>query len=671
VKLPAGMTVSPSAANGLGACTLEQIGLGNANAPSCPDSSKLGTVEIETPLLEKPLKGSVFVAQQGNLAGNGSNPFGSLLALYLVAEGQGALIKLPGKIELDATTGQLTARFGEDPLTKQFLPELPFSDLKMSFFGGPRAPLITPSSCGTYTTTSQLTSWDGNPPAEPSSEFTVGQGCSAQGFAPSFSAGTADPQAGGYSAFSLTFSRQDGEQRLGGVQVTMPPGLLGRIAGVTQCPEPQASKGECGQGSLLGEATTAVGAGPDPYWVKGGKVYLTGPYNGGPFGLSIVVPTTAGPFTLTGNGGPGREIVRASIRVNPNTAQITVVSDPLPTILEGIPLDIRTVNVTVNRSGFMFNPTNCESLSVVGTITSTTAASAGVVNPFEAANCAALPFKPSFTASTQGQTSRANGASLVVKVAQKAGEANIHRVDLQLPIALPSRLTTLQKACIEAQFNTDPAGCPAASVIGTAIAHTPVLNAPLSGPAYLVSHGGAAFPDVEFILQGEGVAIVLDGKTQIKNGITYSHFETVPDAPISSFETNLPEGSHSVLAAYLPANANGSFCGLSLTMRTTIEGQNGAQVKQTTGIVVTGCKPAIEVVTKKRSGGQVLLTLRSTVAGTLTITGRGVKKTKLTVAAGEHQVKVPLTSAGKRSRKIKLKIVLESGKSTLTKTVKL
>ncbi len=445
----------------------------------------------------------------------------------------------------------------------------------------------------------------------------------------------------------------------------MPPGLLGKIAGVSQCPEPQAGRGECGEGSLLGEATAAVGAGSDPYWVTGGKVYLTGPYDGGPFGLSIVVPTTAGPYTLTGNGGYGKEVVRASIRVNPSTAQVTVLSDPLPSIIEGIPLDIRTVTVTVNRPEFMFNPTNCEPLSVAGAFSSTAGASAGVSSPFKAANCAGLAFKPSFMASTQGATSKAGGASLVVKVTQKAGEADIHKVDLALPKALPARLTTLQKACTEAQFNANPAGCPPGSFIGTATAVTPVLNVPLTGPAILVSHGGEAFPDVEFILQGEGVEIVLDGKTDIKGGITYSKFETVPDAPIGSFETTLPEGPHSALAA-----PGGSLCGQTLAMPTVITGQNGAQITQSTAIAVTGCGPAIEVVKQKRSAGKVLLTLRSTVAGTLTITGRGVKKAKRALAAGEHQLEATLTNTGRNRRTIKLEIVLKSGKSTLRKVVK-
>jgi len=668
VKLPAGMVVSPSAANGLGVCSPEQIGLENNDTPTCPDSSKIGTVEVETPLLPPhTLKGSVYLAQQGNAgAAQGSNPFGSLLAIYVVVEGSGVVVKLPGKVEANASTGQLTATFAESP-------QLPFSDFMLHFESGPRAPLANPPACGTYTPEATLSSWSGQT-VQSNRPFAITQGegggaCPGSGFAPSFTAGTTNNQAGASSPLSVTFARSDQDQDLGGIAVTMPPGLLGKVAGIPQCPEAQANAGTCGAESEIGEASTAVGPGSDPYWVKGGKVYLTGPYNGGPFGLSVVVPTEAGPFKLTGNAGLGKEVVRASIRVNPSTAQITVVSNPLPSILEGIPLQIRTVNVTVNRAGFTFNPTNCEASSVGATITSTAGASASVSSPFQAANCAALPFKPVLTASTQGATSKANGASLVVKIAYRPGEANIHKVDLALPKALPSRLTTLHQACTEAQFNSDPAACPPGSFIGTATAHTPVLNSPLAGPAILVSHGGAAFPDVEFMLQGEGVEIVLDGKTQIKNGITYSKFETVPDAPVSSFETVLPEGPHSILGTNLPASAKYNLCGQRLAMGTTITGQNGAQIIQTTKIAVTGCSTSLSFThsIKKKT---LTLHVYAPAAGRITASGKGLT-TKTKTAKGREDLTITLKQkkAGKLKTKIKLTFTPSKGKRQ-TKTVK-
>ena len=338
--------------------------------------------------------------------------------------------------------------------------------------------------------------------------------------------------------------------------MTLPPGLTGKIAGIEQCPQGaieaaqhRSGEGEgtleqnspsCPSGSEVGVVHVGAGSG-NPYYVTG-RAYWAGPYEGAPFSLVIVTPAVAGPFDL------GTVVVRAGLFINPSTAQVTVKSDPFPTILDGIPLDIRSVGVEVNRSGFILNPTSCNVMAVTGEEMSTAGQTASLSDRFQAGGCTNLPFHPLFTASTQGSASKAGGASLVVKVVPGPGQANIAKVDLTLPKQLPARLTTLQKACTEAQFNANPAGCPEGSVIGSATAHTPILNNPLVGPAYLVSHGGAAFPDVEFVLQGEnGIEIVLDGGTQIKNGITYSKFETVPDEPISSFETVLPEGPHSAL----------------------------------------------------------------------------------------------------------------------------
>jgi hypothetical protein len=671
VTLPAGMSVNPSAADGLAACSEAQIGLHNANEPTCPDASKIGSVEATTPLLSETLKGGVYLAQQGNLQGNGSNPFGSLLAIYITAEVNGALIKLAGRVQADPVTGQLTTTFDNNP-------QLPFSDLKLVLFGGPRAPLATPESCGTFQTVSALSPWSAadpnNPtPAEQSisaDSFQVNSGC-VGGFSPSFEAGTLNPAAGASSPFSVTFSRSDQDQDLNAITVKTPPGLLGKVAAVPLCGEPQAAQGTCSPASQIGHVAVAVGAGSDPVFLpQAGKaldpVYLTGPYKGAPFGLSVVVPAEAGPFNL------GTVVVRATINVDPHTAQITITSDPLPTILQGIPVKVRAVKVIVDRLGFTFNPTSCDPMTVDGTITSAHGASIGVSSHFQAVDCANLPFKPSFSVSTQGQTSKASGASLVVKVAQNPGEANIHKVNLQLPLALPSRLTTLQKACTASQFESNPAGCPEGSFVGTATAHTPLLAVPLTGPAILVSHGGAAFPDVVFVLQGEGIRIDLVGNTDIKKGITFSRFETVPDAPISSFETSLPEGPHSVLAAY------GSLCSQKLVMPTTITGQNGAQVAQSTNIAATGCgKPSIKITKAKIKGNTVLVTVTTTQQGTVTVSGNGLKTIKKTLAAGAHQLKVSLTKNGRTARKhhrktkVKASVKNSNGSSSKTMTLKL
>jgi hypothetical protein len=703
VTLPEGVSASPSLADGLVGCPEagpEGIDLPEGGHPGheagkgeaigvdalphltpghCPAKSQIATVKITTPLLASPLTGHVYLAQP-KCGGEGQHACeeadatnGNLISLYLEAEGAGQVVKLKGTVAADPHTGRLTATFRENP-------QIPFSELKLHFTSGPRAPIANPQTCGSFATTTDLSSWASPEVADvagPSPSFTVdwdGQGGACPGslpFGPSFSAGTITPTAGGFSPFTLTFSRHDREQDLSGITVQTPPGLLGTLSQVSLCPEPQASLGACGAGSLIGHTTVGAGPGSHPFFV-GGSVFLTGPYKGAPFGLSVVVPAVAGPFNL------GDVIVRAAIYVDPHTGSLTVVSNPLPQIIDGVPLRVQTVNVTIDRPGFMFNPTSCVQQQIAATITGALpngapGSSVGVSSPFAAAGCANLPFSPKFTASTQGATSKANGASLTVKVQQAPGEANIHKADLQLPKALPARLTTLQKACTEAQFNANPAGCPAASDIGTATAVTPVLNVPLTGPAYLVSHGGAAFPDVVFVLQGQGVTIDLDGATDIKKGITYSKFETVPDAPISSFETVLPEGPHSVLAS-----PSGSLCGQSLTIPMTITGQNGKQITQSTKIAVTGCaKPAVKIKKAKLEGDTVLLAITTTQQGTVTISGGGLKKTSKTLAAGAHQVKIPLSNAGRITRrrhgKATLKVVLKGsdGSASRTTTLKL
>ncbi len=681
VTLPAGVVVSPSGANGLEGCSDGQIDLESTEPGSCPAGSQVGEVTVETPLLEGPLTGRVYIGQpECSPCSVQDDEAGRLFRLFIEAEGSGVRVKLPGTAKTDPATGQLTTTFANNP-------QVPFNALTLTLKDGPRAPLANPQVCGTgLAATAELTPWSiggtpagkelaipGTPPvALKTSPFDVvwdaaGDGCPATyPFNPAFHAGTESSQAGAYTNFDVTFERQDREQDLSGIAVTTPQGLLGKIAGVTRCAGAQAETGSCPASSQIATATSAAGAGSTPFVVSG-PVYLTDGYKGAPFGLSIAVPANAGPFHL------GTVIVRAAIQINPQTSAITITSDPLPQSIDGVPFRLKTVKVDVTRPEFMFNPTNCNTQSVAATLTgapvqaSEAPAGAQVSVPFTASGCSSLPFHPVLSASTQGKTSKANGASLVVKVAQKAGEAHIHKVTVQLPLAMPSRLTTIQKACTEAQFNANPAGCPEGSNVGSARAITPLLNAPLEGPAYLVSHGGAAFPDLVFLLQGEGVHIELVGHTDIKKGITYSRFETVPDAPISTFETTLPEGPHSALTA------NGNLCTQSLIAPTTIVAQNNAQVAQQTKIAVTGCGPAVSIAKTKAKGNALLVTVKLSQAGTVKISGTGLKATtKRGLRAGTRQITVPLSRAGRAAkrhhRKIKLRVSLTAGGQTATKT---
>jgi hypothetical protein len=611
VALPAGLVLNPAAADGLLACGLGEIALESPAEQTCPEASKIGTVKIKTPLLPSELEGSAYLAAQN------ANPFGSLVALYIAVYDpiSGVRVRFAGEVKPDPVTGQLVSTFKNTP-------QLPFEDLTLHFFGGSRAPLGTPAACGSYSASASFAPWSGNPAANVSSppfNITSGPGgvpCSNPlPFAPSLHASSTNIQAGAFTPFTLTMSRPDGNQNLDAIQLKMPPGLLGTLSNVKLCGEAQGNAGTCGPESLIGETTVSVGLGRNPFSVKGGRVYITGPYEGAPYGLSIVNPAKAGPFDVEHDTSkPGEYmpacdcvVVRAKIEVDPITAALTITTDStgpyrIPQILDGIPLQIQHVNVTVNRPSFTFNPTNCSKMKITGGLTSTQGATSTLSVPFQVTNCARLAFKPIFKVSTSGKTSRKNGASLNVKLSYPKGsfgkDASIAKVKVNLPRQLPSRLTTLQKACTEHTFNANPAACPAASRVGSATAPTPIIPVPLSGPAYFVSYGGAKFPELVIVLSGYGTTVQLHGETFIsKTGITSSTFRQVPDVPIGTFQLKLPQGANSALAA------NTNLCKIKkggLKMPTAFTAQNGAVIHQTTPITVTGCPKHKTPKTKKK-----------------------------------------------------------------------
>ncbi len=584
VELPRGLSISPSSANGLQACSDAQFNAESTEPSTCPEASIVGSVKVHTPLLKEELEGHVFVGTpQCSPCSNSDAQSGRLVRLFIEITNaeRGIDVKLPGTVSIDPSTGQLTATFKESP-------QQPFDNLEFKFKSGERAPLSTSPACGSYTTDVDLAPWSTpyTPDANLTPGFAINEGCGPQGFAPAFSSGPQSSQAGAYSPLTLSFSRNDGEQDFNSLEATLPPGQLAKLAGVPRCGEAEANAGTCPESTKIGTVTVGAGPGADPYYVTG-QIYLTGPYNGGPFGEVVEVPAVAGPFNL------GTVAVRGSIRVNPSTIQATVVSNPFPSILDGIPLQVRTVNVTLNREDFTVNPTSCAPQAVTGKLVSTQNASAALSSPVQAVNCANLAFKPDLTASVSGRASKAGGAGFDVKVTYPSGPAgtyaNTKSVKVDLPKQLPSRLTTLQKACIAATFEANPASCPAASDVGTATAVTPLLGVPVNGPAYLVSHGGEAFPDLEVVLQGEGVTAIVVFNTSIKKGITSSTLKAAPDVPLSSFELKLPTGKFSILGANLPASAHYSLCGQKLSMPTSLTGQNGTPIKQNTKIGVTGC----------------------------------------------------------------------------------
>lgn len=600
VKLPEGMSINPAAATGQGACTTADIGyLPGTSAPyeftpdpaACPDSSKVGTVEIETPLLgelDDPkvphvLDGSVYLAAQGD------NPFHSLLALYIaVADEQtGLVLKLPGEVIANEATGQLETVFEDNPQT-------PFTDLRLHLFGGARAALRTPATCGSYSSQATLTPWSGNAPVSRQSSFEITQGCGG-GFAPKLSAGTENPLAGQTSPFSLRITREDGEQALGGLTATLPPGLSGYLKGIAYCPDSalaavsgdlgtgvgQESSPSCPATSQVGRVTVGAGAGPNPFFTQSGRAYLAGPYKGAPLSLAVVAPAVAGPFDL------GSVVVRNALRVDPTTAQITAVSDPLPTILHGIPLDIRDVRVELNRDHFTLNPTSCEPMQIGSAISSTGGATASPSVRFQAAGCDQLGFKPKLGLRLKGQTRRAGYPALTATLTMPPGNANIARAVVTLPHSEFLAQNHLGSSCTRVQYaegGGGGAGCPANTVYGKAIAYSPLLDQPLAGKVYLRSNGGEReLPDLVASLNGQ-IHIDLVGYVDSNNGGIRTTFATAPDAPVSKFVLKMPGGRKSLLENHV------DICRRKHKATVEMDAQNNLVREFRPALQVQGCK---------------------------------------------------------------------------------
>jgi hypothetical protein len=554
-RFPAGVSVSPSSAAGLGACSPAQIDLATTNPPTCPNSSKIAKVKVDVPILEEPLSGDMILATPYD------NPFNSLIAVYVAVKGPGFYIKLPGKAELDPVTGQITATFDESP-------QQPFSHLHVAFPGGSQASLATAPKCGTYDSTAELTSWASPVPVQLTSPMTFDEGCTPGPNAPSFTAGTADPQAGKYSPFEFHLTRGDRTPYLSGITTSLPGGLLARIGAVEKCGESAANAGTCPAASEVGSTTVLSGPGAAPLKVKG-HVYLTGPYKGGPYGLSIAVPTKgqAGPFDL------GTVVVRAGIYVDPTDAHVTVKSDPLPTIIQGIPLRMRQVNIAIDRPDFTLNPTSCAQKKVLGSFEALGAPVSNQAVNFQATGCGELGFKPSLKLSLKGGMKRSGNPAVTAVLKAPKGEANIAKTSVLLPGSEFIDNAHISNPCTRVQFNANE--CPAGSILGKATAYTPLLNEPLSGPVYFRSNGGEReLPDLVVDLNGP-IHVTLVGfidSVPIKgteSSRVRTRFQNVPDAPVSKFVLKLKGGDKGLLA-----NSR-NLCSFTPRAKVKMTGQNG------------------------------------------------------------------------------------------------
>jgi hypothetical protein len=663
ITLPPEMTLNPAAAAGLEDCTPAQARIHSEQfGVSCPVGSELGSVSLEVPTLPAgSLTGKVY------LGGPESGPItGPPYVIYVVANSTryGVSVRIKGEVVPNETTGQVTTVFQENP-------EQPFNNLKISFDRGVLTSIANPLICGEPKGAAGFIPVAAGAPAA-SDAFGVSiTGCAASiPFALSQSAENATSTAGAHTSYTVDYGRADGEQYLQKIKTTLPPGLVGAIPAVTLCEEAAANAGTCGAASKIGTVTVQSGSGSSPYTFTG-SAYMTGPYGGAPFGLSIVVPAIAGPFNL------GNVVTRGTISINQTTAQVTAEST-LPTIYKGIPLRLRSISVDVNRQGFLYNPTNCSALATESSLTSTSGTlQSSLSTPFQVEACSALAFKPVYAYSTSAKHSKSEGASLVTTVTQPAGQANIKSVLVTLPKALPSRLSTLQKACLAKTFEENPFNCrneqKDGSEVGSAEVVTPLLPVVMKGPAFLVSHAGEEFPSLELVLEGDGVRVILEGKTHITKGITTTNFESTPDVPISSVSVKLPLGPHSALTT---ERLNTNLCTTKLLIPTVVTGQNGKQNKYSSVIAPTGC--GVQIVGHKVVGNTAYITVETYAAGRISGGGSGLSTKYRTFTAAKKAVliKVPLSARGRGRRrpfKVKLRVGFVPKKgahSSATVTVK-
>jgi hypothetical protein len=629
VTLPAGMSVSPSSAAGLGACAPAEIGLGTNDAPTCPDSSKIGTVKIDTPLLEDPVEGDVILAKQDD------NPFRSLLALYLAVKGPGFYLKLPGRVDPDPVTGQLTASFDTTP-------QLPFSKLHVAFRGGSRASLATPPACGTYTSHAEITSWASAAAVALDTPMTIDQGCDAPAFAPSFAAGTTSPLARQHTPFSFTLTRADRTPYLARIDAVLPAGLLADIAGVPRCDDALAADGSCPAESDIGSTSVLSGPGADPLALNG-RVSLTGPYKDAPFGLSIAVPTAgqAGPFDL------GVVVVRAGIYVDRTDAHVTVKSDPLPTIISGFPLRLRQVNVTIDRAGFMFNPTSCAPTTVFGGFDAMTGTRSEQTVPFRLGGCGDLDLDQKLALRFTGKTATKDNThpGITARLTSKGAGANLEQAEVKLPLSVALDPDNAQALCKPQQRAA--LACPKASIVGQARAVS-VLPHALTGPVYFVegtrrTASGRTVPTLPKLwipLSADGVTIDVNADSQVDSlNRLVTTFRDIPDAPIKQFDLTIAGGRHGIIVV----SGTPGTCERDKTIDSRFTGQNGKVVELAPKATVEGCRP--QVTRSSSTSRAVTLRLANIGPGQVSLSGAAIKRTSRTIrAASEASITAPMTT---------------------------
>jgi hypothetical protein len=558
VTLPEGMSINPSAAGGLAACADDQLMLKSKSPMTCPEASKIGSVTAVSPLLDQPVNGGVYIRSQNSSDPGSGEMF--RLALVLQNKNRGIDVRLPGQVRVDENTGRIETTFDNNP-------ELPVSSIELHLKDGPRAPLATPPTCGPKTIDTVLTSWGGQT-VERTSTFNVDCTAGLGGFTPIFDAGAVNPVAGTFSPFGVHITKPDRDSAIDGVSLKLPTGLLAKVKG--------------NLGTQVGSVKAFAGPGGQPFMLPG-TVTLEGAYGDAPYSLRVVVPAKAGPFDL------GDVVVRQKVYIDPVTAEVTVVSDPVPTIVKGVPARMQRLDVNVDKPGFMINPTSCEAKEITGTLDSLAGQTAAVRTRFQVGECAALPFKPRLAMRLTGRKQVSTGKHPGVRALVRqtgVGEAGIERAKVTLPKSLALDPENAQALCeFEDGTKSDLENhCPKGSIVGRARAKTPLLDRDLVGNVYFVKNvridsktGNAirTLPMLMVALRGE-IAINLKGKSSTtKGGKLVNTFANVPDAPITKFNLNVKGGRNGILAVTRTRRAKINVCASRQTAQADMDGQNG------------------------------------------------------------------------------------------------
>jgi hypothetical protein len=572
VEMPSGIALSPGGAAALTACSDAQLGLGSGAEAQCPESSKVGSVELSTPAIEGALTGTIYLGEE--------KP-GQRFRVFVVTRAVGTTIKSVGVLRVSPATGRLST-------VLEGLPPLALTRMAMNFNGGPGAMFATPLTCGTVSASARFVSYGGGPAVEASggAGITSGPGgspCADPPFSPRLLTGSSTPRAGQPTTFSSTVSRRPGEQMPSRFSVTLPAGLSAGVNAIQFCSNAEIAASSCPQASRVGSVVVVAGSAPSTATLRGG-LYFTGPYGGAPFGMAVQIEAKLGPFDL------GSILMRGAGDVNPRTGRLTMSMDRMPESVEGIPIRFQSFQLDMDRAGFIRNPTSCAAHSTDAHLVAASGATADLSSPFEVRGCRRLGFRPTLKLALVGRNQLHKGGRPGLRVALRLRphDANLRAMRLSLPPAFEFAPGGLEEIC--SHYDAVRGKCPGGSRIGTATARTSMLKKPLSGAIFVAQPQGDGLPDIWTRFSGEGVQVNMRGRSELDDGRLVLDLAGLPDMPLSSFAMRLRQGRQGTISLGVRPCSDGKP--RSLGADVTMDGQSGKRLALRAGIALESPCPS-------------------------------------------------------------------------------